>query len=177
MENKLSQIKQTYDFFQRSMLLKGKMPYRDTGIGFWSGSNVLDVFEVFKKIGLDNYQNFLDLGSGDGRVVLTAALFGLHATGVEVDKELHNRALQVKEHLQIHNVSFFNNDFRDHNMLHYDCLFCDPDQPISRFLERKLLKEMNGILIVQGYHFHPGYLKKINQLHINGNLYTVYGKE
>src|SRR5712664_3261784 len=43
---------------------------------------------------------FLDLGSGDGRVVFMAALLGARATGIEYDREMHRIALKARERLR-----------------------------------------------------------------------------
>ena len=42
---------------------------RDTEVGFWGTAACDDVFELFQKINLSKFKNFIDLGSGDGKVV------------------------------------------------------------------------------------------------------------
>jgi hypothetical protein len=177
MEEKFREIKEEYDNLQKDMLRQGKLPLRDTGIGFWGGAAIDEVFEAFKRIKLHNFRNFIDIGSGDGRVVLIASLFGVRAVGIEVDNELFRTSLQIQRKLNIPNAVFYNNDFFDHSFAGHDILFCNPDQPMERGLEKKLLKEMNGKLIVYGYHFHPRNLKKEQSFILNGTLITVYGKE
>ena len=39
-------------------------------------SGTQDIYDFFVKIKLERYKNFIDLGSGDGKVVLIASLFG-----------------------------------------------------------------------------------------------------
>lgn len=177
MEEKFREIKKEYDNLQRDMLKEGKLPLMDTGVGFWGGAITEEVFEAFKRIKLHNFSSFLDLGSGDGRVVLVASLFGVKAAGIEIDNELFMKSLEIQRRLNMPNAVFYNNDFFDHNFMGYDVLFSNPDQPMEKGLEKKLLNEMNGKLILYGHHFHPKNLKREDSLIINGTLVTVYGKE
>lgn len=177
MENKFREIKKEYDNLQKDMLKQGKLPLKDTGIGFWGGAIAEEVFEAFKRIKLHRFNSFLDLGSGDGRVVLIASLFGVKAVGVEIDDELFQKSLGIQRKLNMPNAVFYNNDYFDHNLYGYDIIFCNPDQPLERGLEKKLLNEMNGKLILYGHHFHPKNLNKEDSFIINGTLVTVYGKE
>ena len=145
-----------------------------TSKGFWNASISDEVYTAFKKIGLNQFKNFLDIGSGDGKVVLIASLFCLNAFGIEADKFLHNKANEIKMKCRIFNATFHNIDFFEHNFLKYDVLFLAPDAPLERGLENKLLKEMKGKLIHYGHHFHPRFLRKEDSFLVNGNLITVY---
>lgn len=175
MQQKFNKIKQRYDEFHKELLKQGKFSFKSTEKGYWGISVLDDVFELFKRIKLDNYKSFLDLGSGDGRVVLTASLF-TKATGIEFDKELHNWSLQLMKELKLtQNAAFLNTDFLQHDLSKYDIIFCFPDQPMSRYIEPKLLKELRGRLIVHGPHFHPLQLKKLETMDVNGTFVSVYG--
>ncbi len=177
MQEKFEEIKEAYNELQKDMLKEGKLPLKDTGVGFWGGAIADEVFETFKRIRLQKFRNFIDLGSGDGRVVLIASLFGVKAAGIEVDDELFKRSLEMQRKLNMPNAVFYNNDFFEHNFSGHDLLFCNPDQPMEKGLEKKLLNEMNGKLILYGHHFHPKNLKKEENFTLNGTLVTVYGKE
>ena len=177
MEEKFREIKKEYNNLQRDMLKQGKLPLRDTGVGFWGGAIAEEIFEAFKRIKLHNFKSFIDLGSGDGRVVLIASLFGVKAIGIEVDNELFIKSLGVQRKLNMPNAIFYNNDFFEHSFSGYDILFCNPDQPIEKDLEKKLINEMTGKLILYGHHFHPKNLNMEDSFIINGTLVTVYGKE
>jgi RNA polymerase sigma factor (sigma-70 family) len=66
---------------------EGIIPFQTTmGGGIFLGSDLETVAKIFEKIKLKEGMKFLDVGSGDGRVVLLAALFGAQASGVEQDK-------------------------------------------------------------------------------------------
>lgn len=176
MDAKFAEIKKEYDDFYRELLSQGKLPLRDTGKGFWGHAIADEIYEAFKKLKLQKFRTFVDLGSGDGKVVLIAALFCKRAVGIEIDNELHQKALEIQKKLFIPNALFYNNDFFAHSISEFDIVFVYPDAPVERGLENKLLNELNGKLIHYGHHFHPLQLKKEHSFFVNGNLFTVYSK-
>lgn len=169
-------IKEGYDDFYRFILKNGKLPMWSTSKGFWNASISDDVFELFKKLKLDSYRNFVDLGSGDGKVVLIASLFGVNAHGIEVDDYLHNVATTMKKRFSIRNAKFFKKDFLDHNLSNYDFVFIAPDAPLERGLSDKLMKELNGRLVVYGPHFHPTKLNKEKHFFVNDTKVGLFTK-
>ena len=171
-----SEIKKEYDVFYRSLLQRGRLPMWSTEKGFWNASVSDEIYDAFRKIKLGKFRNFLDIGSGDGKVVLIASLFCKNAEGVEIDDLLHNKALEVQSRLKINNAVFHNKDFFGHDFSKYDVLFTAPDAPFERGLENKLLKEMKGKLIHYGHHFHPKNLKKKESFQVSGSLVTLYSK-
>lgn len=170
-------IKQEYDNFYRELLKKGKLPMRSTELGFWNAAISQEVYEAFKKINLQKFNSFIDLGSGDGKITLIASLFCKQAEGIEIDDELHEKALDMKEKLMIKNAVFHHNDFHNHSIRGYDVVFINPDQPMERGLEKKLLEELDGKLILYGHHFHPSQLKKEKSLLVDNNLVTLYSRK
>jgi protein-L-isoaspartate O-methyltransferase len=172
MNQKFNQIKQRYEQFHKELLEKGRFMFKNTQKGYWGISVLDDVFELFKRLKLEDYRNFLDIGSGDGRVAFTASLF-TNATGIEFDKELYGQSVKLMDELKI-KTSILNKDFLEHDLSRYDIIYCFPDQPISREIEPKLLKELKGKLIVYGPHFHPEQLKKLETLEVNGTHVTIY---
>lgn len=172
-----AQIKKEYDSFYRSLLLKGRLPMWSTAKGFWNAAIADEIYEAFKKINLSQFNNFLDVGSGDGKVVLIASLFCKSAEGVEIDNFLHNKAMQVQKKFGINNAIFHNKNFFEHDFSKYDILFLNPDAPLERGMENKLLKEMKGKLIHYGHHFHPRQLKKEESFLVNGTPVGLYSKK
>jgi hypothetical protein len=71
--------------------------------------------------------HFLDLGSGDGRVVFLAALLGADATGIEWEKEIHGLALQAEANLADllprERIHLRQGDFLKERFDRYDVLF------------------------------------------------------
>ena len=169
-------IKDEYINFYKALMKRGKLPMRSTEKGFWNASIADEVFESFKKVKLNKFKNFLDIGSGDGKIVLIASLFCKNAEGVEIDDVLHHKALEIRSKLKISNAVFHNKDFFEHDFSKYDVLFSAPDSPFERGLENKLLKEMSGKLIHYGHHFHPANLKKEDSFTVNGTLVSLYSK-
>ncbi len=171
-----AQIKKEYEDFYKSLMKRGKLPMWSTEKGFWNSSSSDEVYDAFKKLKLHKFKNFLDLGSGDGKIVLIAALFCNNSEGVEIDDLLHHKALEMQGKFGFGNVAFHNKDIFEHDFSKYDILFLAPDSPLERGLENKLLKEMKGKLIHFGHHFHPANLKKEDSFLVNGTLVSLYSK-
>jgi|TARA_B100001964_G_C14234158_1_gene601594 hypothetical protein len=169
-----AEIKKEYNDFHKELLKKGQLPLWSTEKGFFGGAVADEIYEAFKKIKLHKNSTFIDLGSGDGKAVLIAALFCKRAVGIEIDNGLYQKSLEMQRKIGIPNALFFNNDFNDHNISDFDYVFAYPDEPMHRGLEKKLLKELKGKLLHYGHHFHPQNLKAENKFLVNGNLFTVY---
>jgi|TARA_B100001971_G_C18143473_1_gene511685 hypothetical protein len=165
-------IKKEYEDFDKSLLKRGQLPMWDTGVGFYSPAILAEVFELFKKINLQNYKHFLDLGSGDGRVVLTASLF-TKATGVEIEPTLISKSNHLRNRLDL-KANFIRKNFYDYKISNHDIVFVNPDQPMHRGMENKLLNELRGHVIVHGPHFHPTLLRKQKDFEINSTYMAVY---
>jgi len=174
----LPSIKSAYDGFYRDLLGQGRLPLKDTKVGFWGAAITDEAFAALRKIGLTKSSRFLDLGSGDGKVTLLAALLCKEAHGVEYDPELFNKSVEVAQKIGMGNVKFFNYDFFDHPLEGYDVVFIHPDKPMSRGVEQKLKNELNGKLVVYGHHFHPTSLKRKMKFNSGETLVSVYsGKQ
>jgi hypothetical protein len=173
-ESKYMQIREEYEGFYKSLMQQGSLPMRDTGIGFWGPSVSDEVYEAFKKLGLKKCNSFLDLGSGDGKIALIASLFCKRSFGIEYDKELHGKAVELQNKLGVKNVKLVNDDFTKYDLSTYDIIFCSPDKPMERDLGEKMKKELKGKLLVYGHHFHPTNLKKEKSVKVNDMLFTVY---
>jgi len=159
--NKFNELKQKYDEFYKSFYQRGSLPVGDTEKGIWGAAITDHLYEFFKKINLGKYKTFLDLGSGDGKVVLIASLFGVKAVGIEFDKDLIKTSLKMKEELRL-DGDFIQGDFFDHDLNRYDIIFINPDKGFEFKLENKLLKEMKkeSRLFVYNNIFLPNILKK-----------------
>jgi predicted O-methyltransferase YrrM len=159
--DKFRELKQKYQEFYDSFYKKGKVPMGDTEKGIWGTTDAQDIYDFFVKIKLSKYKNFIDLGSGDGKVVLIASLFGVSATGIEFDRDLIRTAIKTKNKLKLQ-AKFIKGDFLDYDLSKYDFVFINPDKGFEQGLEDKLLKEMNpkARLVVYNNIFLPRFLKK-----------------
>ena len=97
--NKFEEICSAYIKRRNDLFLKHESQ-RLTSAGYWAASDPKFLFELFRKLRLGKCRKFLDLGSGDGVVVAVASLFTT-AAGIEIDKALHNDALQIKNKLKL----------------------------------------------------------------------------
>jgi len=170
--SKFLQIKSEYDKFYHQLLAKGRLPLKDTGFGYWAMACADDIYPLFKRIRLEKAKNFLDLGSGDGKVVMIASLF-TKSTGIELDKELYDKSVEIKDKLGV-KARLLNTDYHSHDLSKYDWIFYHPDQQNHK-LEAKMMKELKGKLIVYGGHHHPTSLKREMSFMAETTPVTIFG--
>ena len=171
-KQKLEQIKKEYKSYYDSFYYKGKFPVRSTKAGIWGITPIEPLLKFFEEFELSKFKNFLDLGSGDGCVVLLASQF-VKSTGIELDKELFDKSIQIKEKLEI-DCEFKNTDFFEEDFSKYDIIFINPDNRFSKGLDAKLKKEFKGILLVYGIVHAPNLLKKGKKYWLEQMPITVY---
>ncbi|MFO7710377.1 MAG: class I SAM-dependent methyltransferase [Candidatus Woesearchaeota archaeon] len=167
MLHKYLKIKQEYENLLHKRLKEGRLPLKDTGIGYWAITSTDDIYALFRKINLHEYKSFIDLGSGDGRVAAIASIF-TKATGIEYDKELHEIAASMP-----HSAQLIQGDFMEHDLSAYDIIFINPDKH-SVELEEKFHNELNGTLIVFGNEFHPKTLSHVQTIIPHVSPATLY---
>ena len=166
-EQKFQAISKTYDDYYKSLLSKGKLLVRDTSAGIWGYASASICFEFFRQISLHKAKNFIDLGSGDGKVVAIASLF-TNSVGIEADKELFEDSIKIKDKLIKNNVieqercKLINDDFmkQEYDLSEYDIIFINPDKLFTLEFEQKLIKELTGTLYIYNNIFAPKMLKK-----------------
>ncbi len=176
MEQYYRQIKEAYDKFYNTLLIRGQFPWKDTGIGYWGISVADEVFELFRRINLQKFDRFVDIGSGDGKVAMIASLF-TKSTGIEFDPWLVQCSEIIKKKLgHIPNLAattFLQKDFMDHHLGEFDVIYWHPDKPMAE-LEKKLRSEMTGKLIVHGPFHNPQTLKKEQTFEISGTYFNIF---
>lgn len=160
-------------------MLKKKIFMKPTSIGYFAGARIDDIHDIFEKIGLEKYKKFIDLGSGDGRVVLMAAAY-TSAEGVELDDELFTTALRMQKKLSSHAplkkaVFHKKNYMTDIHLDDYDVIFINPDGRLYE-LEKKLRQEMkkDAILIVYNAVYQPTNMKLKRTIGIGPSAGFVY---
>ncbi len=151
------QIKAQYQEFEQQLKDAGKGLVYSTEKGIYGTTNIDNIYAFFKEINLQNYAHFLDLGCGDGRVVLIASLF-TKSTGLEYDKELVAVAEEIKNKLNL-GVELIVGDYTKHNFSNYDIIFMNPDHEFQD-IDDKLKTELNGPLFIYNEIFAPNKLKK-----------------
>lgn len=166
----VEKIKKEYDSYQAELLSRHKF-LRETSLGYYGSAPADAVFRFFRKIKLKG--NFVDLGSGDGKVVLIASLFA-RAKGIEVDEGLVKDSKRIAKKLGI-KAEFVLGDYLYADIGSYDYLFLNPDGPFPE-LEKKLRKEMKKTakLVVFGSLYRPLNMVSDKSFVIDGFRLSVY---
>ncbi len=164
-DQRFQAINRAYDDYYKLLLKSGKLLVRDTTAGIWGYAGATECFEFFNQISLHKAKNFIDLGSGDGKVVAIASLF-TNSVGIEADQELLQDSVKIKERLvknkiiQSNKCKLINDDFLKHDLSSYDAVFINPDKLFTLKFEQKLIKELTGTLYIYNNIFAPKMLKK-----------------
>jgi hypothetical protein len=143
--------------------LHGK-PFFDTAHGIWGASSLLDIYDLFLKIKLDERKALVDLGSGDGRVSMVAALF-TKSLGIEGDAKLSAIASRIKNEL-LHEIPELSRchlkcaDYTAEDLSEFEILFTFADHVWDMSFEEKLQNTCNGYLLSYNNIFLPQKLKK-----------------
>lgn len=138
-------------------------PYKMTPAGMWACSDAQELADLFELVDLAGYSHFCDLGSGDGRAVLLAALH-IRATGVEADPGLVEVARGLAAELDLARADFICGDCRQADLTPYDLLFLYPDKPLD-WLEARLPAGWPGRLLIYGSYFQPAGLVHVRTLY------------
>jgi 2-polyprenyl-3-methyl-5-hydroxy-6-metoxy-1,4-benzoquinol methylase len=157
MQEQFEQIKSYFKKKDQDMIRLGKLPMRSTEKGFWGVSNLDDVKDFFEQKQFSSDATFMDLGCGDGRVVLVASLY-VNASGIEYDKELVQDAQAAAKELDM-DIKCIQGDFKDTDFSQYDILYSYADQNWNKFKE-KLQEELTGELYCYHDTYHPDFLEK-----------------
>jgi ribosomal protein L11 methylase PrmA len=115
-----------------------------------------------------------DLGSGDGRIAITAARkYGIKATGIDIDPERIREANEnakkagVTDRVQFRQENLFTADFRDATVI---TLYLLPDLNVK--LRPKLWNELKPGTRIVSHQFEMGAWKPEKRLESNGR--TIY---
>ena len=103
-EGKVKKIKDSYHKLSMEFL-SDKILLKDTSEGIYAAAACSTIYGLFKKLRLERYLNFCDLGSGDGRVVAVASRFTI-ATGIECDHGLIEVSKKMTAKLKLTHCNF-----------------------------------------------------------------------
>ncbi len=173
--DRIKKIKKLYQEFYDELHSKGEKSIRSTTKGIWGHFPCEIYYNFFKKFELQRHKNFLDLGSGDGKVTIIASLF-TKASGIEFDKELYKKSIEIKKKLNIDSskCNFINGDFLNADISNFDIIFINPDKGFHEKIEEKLLKEMKDTLVVINDIFLPRFLTQKKRFWIRQIPFTTY---
>ncbi len=165
-------IEETCSRLLRNVRGSGELPYKETPGGFWATSIMPDVQKAFMWVGLDRYKNFVDLGSGDGRVVALASMF-VRATGIEIDPELYQLSTELKKALRLDNVDFYLGNYESLDLSNFDFIYMYPDKPQIK-VEKMLKDKWHGTVLIAGPHFSPVTWNKVAEKSFSVEKFTQY---
>ncbi|MHA1490650.1 MAG: class I SAM-dependent methyltransferase [Promethearchaeota archaeon] len=119
------------------------------------------IFETLSlKFGLVNYSNqrFIDLGSGDGRIIIYSTLnYGIKSTGIEINsdliKEAQERVKSLKKEKKIkkglvRKIKNINGDFFEQDLVKYDFIYIYGLPTVEKFLKHIFLTAKNKAVII-----------------------------
>ena len=158
-----TRIKYEYNRLHSELLGKFPILTKHHEKGVWAPSIAKEVYKIIERVG-DKNKVFLDLGSGDGLVVMISSLFFKEAIGVEIDREFFSISKKMNEKLGFPNVRLVYDDFFNLNFTDYDVMYIAPDREFSLRFENKIEREFNGLLIVYSSIFQPKSLKLVNEM-------------
>ena len=138
------------------------------------------IFEVLSnKFGLVKYSNqrFIDLGSGDGLIVIFSALnYGIKSTGIEINSDLiieaQERVKSLKNEKKIkkglvRKIKIINGDIFEQDLVKYDFIYIYALPTVEKFLKHVFLTAKNKAVIIS-YSFpfkvSKSYLKLVYKL-------------
>jgi len=104
--------------------------FTSSTFGIYAPSSILRLMDAFKKLGMQPGETLIDLGSGNGAVVLSAsALFRVQGVGLEINAVNYSRSesarkkLEQKKILSGGSLRFINNNFIDISWRGFDYVY------------------------------------------------------
>jgi len=132
------------------------LPYLETNESF-----IKDIFETLESkfnLKCDSNQKFIDLGCGDGRVVIYATLhYGIHSTGVEINLNLIEevksklkllQTSKIYKKKQLKKIRFRYEDLFQLNLNKYDFVYIFSLPTMQRFLNHIFITIKKDAIIV-----------------------------
>lgn len=110
--------------------------------------------ELFSKLALSPTDTFVDLGSGDGRVVVAAAKHGMQATGVEANPALVRQSQIVAQEAGVA-VNFIETDLVSVDLNPYTIIYMYLGKPLCDAVLPKLKELPSEKTIISGDYCYP----------------------
>ncbi|MFX1292162.1 MAG: class I SAM-dependent methyltransferase [Promethearchaeota archaeon] len=124
-------------------------------------------------------QNFIDLGSGNGQVIIYSAInYGIRSIGIEIDPILTEEAkesirlLKEGKRKALAKIRFINGDFYTYNLKEYDFIYIYSLPSMQKYLKHVFQTTKNGAIIIS--HMYP--LKNFTQ-YLEFKLKLEYNKD
>lgn len=115
----------------------------------------------------------VDLGSGDGRVLIALNKEGFHCDGVELNKILHKQSIRKIQKAGLGDkCTIFNEDFFNINLSKYDLIVLWQSPQIMSKLFHKFKKELKKGTVICSYYFKIPGLEEIHKKD-NWHVYEI----
>jgi hypothetical protein len=144
---RFEEIKAAFHKRDTERLGQGKLSIRETEFGLWGTTNLNDAYELCKRLKMERFKGFIDLGCGDGRIVAIASLF-TKAYGVEGDADLVNEGKEILSELGLDPELISNGNYYETDLQPFDILFMFPDNRYDEEIVKKFKNEVTGYLLV-----------------------------
>ena len=138
-----------------------ELPFQETNFNFLRG--IFGTLE--KEFDLVKYskQVFIDLGSGNGQVIIYSAVnFGIKSIGIEIDPILIEETKKSIKDLkklkkfgkkQFKNIRIIHGDFYQQNLKNFDYVYIYSLPTMQKYLKHVFKTAKNGSVIIS--HIHP----------------------
>ncbi len=136
-----------------------------------------EIEEILEKLNLKPGAIFYDLGSGDGRVVFTAAeKYKVKGTGIEINPWLilWSRLTAARKNLK--EIKFLRKNFWQMNLAHADCVYFYQSPKAAERLGEKMQKQgkPGAIIVSKAFEIKKMKNKQIREQIINERKYYIY---
>ena len=115
---------------------------------------------------------FVDLGSGDGSVVVAAAKRGAQAYGIEANLNLINQSRKLAENTKV-KATFIECDLVDVELDNYSIIFMYLGQPLCDAILPKIKNLTPGVTIISGDYCYPNW-EPINVFEFDHQKFYVW---
>ncbi len=127
-------------------------------------------------------QIFIDLGSGNGQVIIYSAInYGIRSIGIEIDPILIKEAKKsirllkqgnILEEKVLRKITLIHGDFYTHNLKNYDFIYIYSLPTMQKYLKHVFQTAKRGVIIIS--HMYP--LKNLTQ-YLEYKLKLDYNQE
>jgi len=124
-------------------------------IGF-APTPVSSIEQIFNSLNLGAGEKFVDLGCGDGQIVITAAQRGMQATGIEANPALYTQS-QIDAQEAGVEVTFFVGDLVNTDLTPYTVIYMYLGQPLCDAVLPKIQALPAGRTIISGDYAYPNW--------------------
>jgi SAM-dependent methyltransferase len=146
-----------YKNYER-LLSQIDLPFLETADGV-----LAEIFKTLEiKFGVKKFSNqcFIDLGSGNGKVVIYSARnYGIKSIGIEIDpnlvKEAKNAVRQDKKLIRknLRKIKFYNDDFYTYNLKDYNFIYIYSLPTMQKYLRHVFSTAKIGTIFIS--HVYP----------------------